>query len=489
MKINLTIKLICAALFMIAMSIVYYHMAMRIEINSDMASGLLEAKDMAGGNVLLEGWSLSTVPFYFTELIWYAICIALFGFSHKLSYAFSAIYLAILFITMVSASENKKLGAILSFFLLGSPVVFLSQNLLTPVVHVGTYIFSLCAFIVMKRIINTGCRKSLVAAYVILSLLYFSDAMSMYLVFIPLIVTSGVYLLGMKIEKRWLHITVVSIVSYLTSILIWKLFTKYGFNVPGLQETKFATAQAIGKNISDFADGTLRLYGAYFFGLSPKDPVAAKSCLSFAALCFFIGLILLKVKNFFRFEGHEVYLLVSTLIMPLAFIFSDISIGIESIRYIIPFFIFGSVFISSGKIIPAFNYRIWSIIFTVVILAGALHIKETLKSPRASDKYMQISEALKAEGLKKGIATFWDASSVTVYGDAQVSPVYPDKDRIVKYNWLSKKDWYENGNRFIIINNNDMEKAAVAAFGHPDKTIFAGERNIFIWNKEVNPSD
>jgi len=471
--------------FTLIMAVVYYHMSMRIEINSDMASGLLEAKDMVNGNILLNGWSLSTVPFYFTELIWYAIGIAVFGFSHKLSYAFSAIYLAILCVTMVSASENKKLGAALSFFFLGSPVVFLSQNLLTPVVHVGTYILSLGVFILIKRTVSAGCKKSILAAYIIMSILYFSDAMSMYLVFIPLIVTSGTYLLGMKIEKRWLHITAVSIASYLTSILIWKLFTRYGFTVPGLQETKFASTTAIWKNISDFFEGTFRLYSAYFFGLSPKAPGTAQVCLSFLALLIFFGLLVTRLVSFCKFRGQDLYLLTATFIMPVAFIVSDISVGLGSIRYIIPFFVFGAVFASSNDTFNRFNARTFLALLMVFLVSGALHIRETLQASTATDKYAQINKALVAAGATNGFAAYWDASSVSVYGNIQVAPVYSDGSRLVQFDWLSKKEWFDAENTFLIIENEQMKASAIKALGSPEKIINAGGREIYIWGKII----
>ncbi|MEA7940801.1 hypothetical protein ONO84_24735, partial [Salmonella enterica subsp. enterica serovar Virginia] len=37
--------------------------------------------DIANGNITLKGWYLSTVTFYFTDLVWFALAIKLFGYS------------------------------------------------------------------------------------------------------------------------------------------------------------------------------------------------------------------------------------------------------------------------------------------------------------------------------------------------------------------------------------------------------------------------
>jgi hypothetical protein len=476
---------ISIALLAMILFFIYYHMSMRIEINSDMASGILEARDIASGNLMLKGWNLSTVPFYFTELIWYSICIFIFGISYKLSYVFSAFYLVVLCIVMVMASENKKTGAVATLFLIGSPVVFLSQNLLTPVVHVGTYIFSLCVYIIAKRFIHDGVKKNLFIAYVIMSLLYFSDAMSMYLVFIPLIVTSLACTFGMRIEKRWYYVTAVSVLSYITALIIWKIFIWYGFSVPGLQETKFATTTALIKNVSDFFEGTLRLYSAYFFGLNPKSKGTAAVCLSFLAICIFFGIIILRITRISSFRGHDIFLLTAMLIMPVAFITSDISVGLGSIRYIIPFFIFGSVFISANDIFSHSNKKIYFLILSVFTICSILHIRETLKTPLANDRYMRIDAALSSLGVSNGFAAYWDASAVTIYGHTQVAPVYSDGKRLVQFDWLSKKDWYQAENNFVIIENDKMRSSVINAFGPPDKTIHVDEKEIFVWNKKI----
>ncbi|MEG8204642.1 hypothetical protein L2D20_02785, partial [Escherichia coli] len=53
----------------IVLSIIYSMIAKNIIPNSDVMSSFREARDITEGNIFLSGWDLSTVSFYFTEII------------------------------------------------------------------------------------------------------------------------------------------------------------------------------------------------------------------------------------------------------------------------------------------------------------------------------------------------------------------------------------------------------------------------------------
>ncbi|HFG4062978.1 TPA: hypothetical protein ACGGM2_002594, partial [Escherichia coli] len=55
----------------IVLSIIYSMIAKNIIPNSDVMSSFREARDITEGNIFLSGWDLSTVSFYFTEIIPY----------------------------------------------------------------------------------------------------------------------------------------------------------------------------------------------------------------------------------------------------------------------------------------------------------------------------------------------------------------------------------------------------------------------------------
>ncbi|HGG8763397.1 TPA: hypothetical protein ACJJXG_004811, partial [Enterobacter hormaechei subsp. hoffmannii] len=59
----------CWAFIFTILSVVYSLIAKNTLPNSDVISSFREARDILNGNILLSGWKLSTVSFYFTEII------------------------------------------------------------------------------------------------------------------------------------------------------------------------------------------------------------------------------------------------------------------------------------------------------------------------------------------------------------------------------------------------------------------------------------
>lgn len=72
-------NIILPILLILSVFIFCLSVALKSSINSDSASMYIEAMDMANGNWLLNGWDLSTVPFYFTDTLLYAVIIKIFG--------------------------------------------------------------------------------------------------------------------------------------------------------------------------------------------------------------------------------------------------------------------------------------------------------------------------------------------------------------------------------------------------------------------------
>ncbi len=466
----------------------YFRIAQRIDINSDMASGIVEAMDMTKGNILLSGWSLSTVSFYFTEIIWYALDILIGGHTYKIAYFMPAVILTVLCVMMIVSSERKKTSVIFTLFLIGSPAFFMARNVLTPFIHVGTYVFCLAAYCFTVRYVNNGCRAALAAVFAILSLAYFSDTVAIYISLAPALVVVAVSFLRYEFDKRWTMILLISLLSVASSALIKFVFSHYGFVVPGVQPTRFATLEGIGKNAGDMFLGIMRLFDADFYGRDPRDSETVMRCLTFFMLAVFI--FILTLRAFKMKDGKDIFLLTATLIMPIAFVVSDVSVGVSSIRYILPIFIYGTVFISSGNTPLMNNSRVFWLVAFLAVIPSVHHIKESLHLPKALNGMKGLSQVLKDNGLTNGYAEFWFASAVSVYGQVQVAPVNYEKNKIIRRDWLSKGSWYSENNRFVIIHDDIIKKSAVSSYGEPDNIIRYNGYLVYVWNKKlasVNP--
>ncbi|MFP1783992.1 hypothetical protein [Lonsdalea quercina] len=471
------------------MSLIYYKISQRININSDMASGFLAASDLSKGNIYLKGWSLSTVPFYFTELVWYSLVILIGGYNYMYNYALPAIYLVVLCTLIIMCCDNKKIGFFLTFFLLGTPGLFLTSNILVPVIHIGAYIFSLTSLLLTMKYVKSGLNCHLIINYFILTMVFFSDSISIFIILVPFLTVSFVTFIQGKISKRWSALTLISLVSYGSSLLIWNLFKKYGFNVPGYSSPTFVSLDDFYSNLNILVEGFLRLQDSFFFGADPHNRQTIFICLSFACLSYIMIMLFLKLKKAKDFDSLDVYLCSATFVMPIAFVVSSVNVGVSSIRYIIPFFIFTTILLSRKNDGECSNTRLKYLVFFVMFVVSIYSIYNMLNTPKALNQMHNVSEIIKKNGLKKGYAEFWHASSISVYGDVQVAPIYYDGMKLIKMKWLSKDEWYNSGNNFVIVNNNDIEATVVRQFGNPDKVIEVEGVKIFIWNKNLIASD
>jgi len=461
----------------------YFRIAQRIDINSDMASGIVEAMDMTKGNVLLSGWSLSTVSFYFTEIIWYALAILIGGHTYKIAYFMPALILTVLCVMMIISSENKKSAIIFTLFLFGAPAFFMARNVLTPFIHVGTYIFCLAAYCFTVRYVTYGCKAALAAMFAILSLACFSDTIAIYISLVPALTVVMVSFLRSEFDKRWAAVLVVTVLAVAASVIITWVFLHYGFVVPGVQPTRFTTLDGIGKNVSVTFLGVMSLFDADFYGRDPRQSETVIRCMSFFMLAIFV--LIVAMRAFKLRDSKDIFLLVAALIMPLAFIVSDVSVGVSSIRYILPFFIYGTVFISRVNTPLLNNTRVLALIAVLAIIPSVHHIKSSIHLPKALNGMKGLSQVLKDNGLTNGYAEFWFASATSVYGQVQVAPINYDGSHVIRRDWLSKASWYNENNRFIIIHDELLKKSAVSAYGEPDNIIRYNGYLVYVWNKKI----
>jgi len=477
---------VSAAIFALMCSF-YFRIAQRIDINSDMASGLVEALDMAKGNIFLSGWSLSTVSFYFTEVIWYAIAIGVAGHSYKIAYFMPAIILTLLCLMMIVSSENKKTAAFFTLFFLGAPTFFMARNVLTPFIHVGSYVFCLAGYCLALRYLKSGSKTALAGMFFILSLTYFSDTISLYISLIPAFAVVVVSFLRSELDRKWTLILAVSLLAVAASMLINAVFVRYGFVVPGVQPTRFATLEGIGKNITDLFFGVMKLFDADFYGRDPRKKETVMRCLSFFIIVAFIFLVILRAMRIK--DNKDIFLLTALAIMPVAYIFSDVSVGVSSIRYIIPFFVYGTVLISNS-VTPVLNNGRTLFLLAVLALTPSIHhIKESIQLPKAMNGLKGLSQAMYDKGLSHGYAEFWFASATSVYGQVQVAPINYDGEKVIRRDWLSKASWYKDDNHFVIIHDDKLKDSAIKFYGQPDDILRHNGYTVFIWNKKLSTAN
>src|SRR5271157_796948 len=124
----------------------YGRLARTFPVNSDDATGVLEAESFLHGNYLLHGWTVSSVSFYTTDLPFYIIGVFFRGVHPSLLRDVpAAIYTLTVALAVWLAGRGRRdrrsawLGMAVTFILVGLPSGLMAQSFLASGYHhVGT---------------------------------------------------------------------------------------------------------------------------------------------------------------------------------------------------------------------------------------------------------------------------------------------------------------------------------------------------------------
>ncbi|EIQ9623720.1 hypothetical protein LWD69_000219, partial [Escherichia coli] len=266
----------------------YASISKQILPSSDAVSGLLEGKDIADGNWTLSGWYLSTVSFYFTDIIWYGLASKVFWYGQYQAYCIPAIMYSMVTLMTFYLSKERLSSLWAISFCVALPSGFAVLNVLIPVIHVGTYVSMLFCFIMLDNFSKTRSLISLSLYILVLALACFSDDIIKLLIIAPVAISSVIFIVKTKSQKN-LIILVATIFAYVAS----KIMTMYArahnwYILPGVPDPTFVAFDDILNNLYLFVKGFLLYSGAFFFGKPPSDITALIS-----VFCFVVMILLL----------------------------------------------------------------------------------------------------------------------------------------------------------------------------------------------------
>ncbi|HGJ4372836.1 TPA: hypothetical protein ACJGOG_002250, partial [Salmonella enterica subsp. enterica serovar Newport] len=83
------------------------------------------------------------------------------------------------------------------------------------------------------------------------------------------------------------------------------------------------------------------------------------------------------------------------------------------------------------------------------------------RNDRTTSKYRLISNFLTQHNLSNGYATFWNAAAVSVEKKFNIAPVNIDIEnkKVLPSFWLTKISYFNNGNNFFIVDNDQQKKS------------------------------
>lgn len=479
------------ALIFIVLSFFYTGFALHYEANSDAASMFLQAIDMARGNVLLKGWELSTVSFYFTETLPHAIAVLLFGESNLLLYVVPAMLYSALIIVLFQLMRQKGslASSCIGLAYIAIPSLGMIAILLTGAIHVGAYLLIAIAFLALGRIETQFRKEAFVTIFVTLTLAMFSDGITLYIGVAPTLLSAS-FMAWHKRSKGYALVAGICIVSLIAAKALMLLFDALdGFKVPGDPAAMFVQVRDIDNNLVLFFEGLLYMFDANFFGKPLAALGTVRHVIHFLGLSLFFVLIWKIVKKQVvdkDFDAVDVALVTACAISSVSYVISTMPMDIGTTRYLVPLFLFGSAVIGRNIVVRS-DRNVVMVFIASLVYAVTLFPGLTYSYPQQT--ISSLASVLSSHGLTQGYGTYWNASSITVAsnGGVNVRPIF--ETEFSRSRWLSKGSWYSEEANFIVIDseNSILKSLAIDTLGAPEELIEHDEMIIMVWDYNITP--
>jgi len=476
----------------------YLGQARTMPIMSDGASQALQAWAMLHGNVLLSGWSLSDVSFYTTELPEYMLVELARGLTPGVVHIAAALTYTLLVLlagVLAKGTATGRDGLIRVLVAVGIMLAPSLGSLNTTFVvlaypdHTGTQVPLLATWLLLDRVKPRWWVPIVVT--VLLAWVQVADTMALYEAAIPL---AGVCLIRVyrrrgRLAENWFELAlgagaVSSVVLATLALRLIRLAGGFAVRTPG---AGFARAWGLDHFMWVKVEHILVLYGADFFGLSLRHAVMP--------LIHLVGVVLVAYGAVFavrRFWGEDslvLQILTASFLMVLVAFGFGFRLGAWEAVALLPI---GAVL--AGRLLPEKLVKTRLIPALAVALACysvfLLH-DATRPAPVSADQ--RVAAWLTAHQLRYGLASYWEASSVTLDSadQVQVRPVRTAGPHLVLTHWNAAASWYDprlHDARFVVYRGCDgclSLKGLKRAFGPPAHVYRVVHYLVLVWNKNL----
>jgi hypothetical protein len=478
-------------------------------LTSDSANAVLQGQAIAGGNVLLHGWTLSRASFLATDLPFYAVTVALRGASPQAAHDAGAAIFTLLVLSACLLARSRTYGgealarmAIPLLLLVAAASGAAAHLVLLGPFHVGTALLLVLALIVVDR--AAGRMLGIAAVWALLTLAVLSDMLAIFVGVIPLSIVCGSRLIARRsLRGRDTTLLLAAVLAVPSAVVLtWAVHGLGGFATLPLQG-EFVRIQDLPSNLTLTAKGTLLVFGVAFLA----EPLTAATLVTIVRLA---GLVLVAaiwwrtVRSFRADERGDVVtqtLAAAVAVNAAAYLFSNQPADLESSRYLVPLLVFGAVlagrsgadWLWRGRLrVPAF---VGALAYaTVLAYAGSLALSP--RPPAAINEEAAVGHFLERQHLTYGVSGYWDASSVTVAtgGRVRVRAINVNSGTACPFRWEAADAWYDpsvpgNDARFVLRDTSDVrwpdQESMEAAFGPSSRQYRVGRYEVRVWDRNL----
>lgn len=498
----------------VILTLAYWRVGQTIPYNSDSASILLEAHAIARGNLLLSGWTLSTVPYLTTDLPPYVLAVVLDGLETAvLDYVPALLYPLVVGACVLLAGKGKSgktrfLSMAATFLLVGLPSPYLAKDVL-HVSHVVGLLFMLVSLGLIEHTEQPGNRRRVYAALaVLLFLATFGDSFALWFLILPLILVSGLRLVNGQAASVRQEVVLIGVgvwAAVVSKLLVRWIGTAGGFQMIDVPQA-FAAVALVPGNVVLFVEGVLYQHWAYFFG-RPLDLPTLMLLLHLPGALFVFGSLgrALSSRSPIPFGTSRVndMLCIAMVINLATYILSNqaheirfVHPGVEdrTERFLVPFYLYGAILVGRVGVPALENWRPFRFFAPVLALVYMLSFVRFVQQPPVPSPALPLSRWLAARGLKYGYAGFWNASAVTVEtkGAVRVRAVLAQQGVLTPFHWMSNESWYtDTPANFLVYDTFNWgevnRQTAEKTFGKPDEVHSLGTHTVLVWRKNITP--
>jgi hypothetical protein len=493
--------------------------------NSDEANILLMASDMLHGNVMLQGWVLSDVSFYTTELPQYVLLEHVFGLRPETAHIGAAITYTLVVLLAAAlavgrrsdaASAERLPRAILTAAIMIAPQLGVGVFILVlSVGHIGTAVPLMLTWLVIDRARTGGAVRRWEAPVVAVLLAWplIADRLVLVAGVVPLVLVCLVRAgqafgvprpgswrtwlgSGCRAAPRELALIVAAGVAFgLAALAGWLLRLTGSFQVLTVVYRLAPVSQWPGHAWVAF-QGWLALFGADPGGSVLEDVFAVLHLVGAALVLIAMWRV---ARRFLRGADLVDQVLLTAIVVNIAsYVPSTLaSAGVLNAREFAVVLPFGAVLAGRTVAVPllaALRTGWWRRGSAVVVLAGYLaSLGYVAAAPPAAPENQRLATWLAAHHLTYGIGGYWQASSVTLESRSHVTIVAVMPRNFQRYLWECSFAWYYphvHTATFLVtdsapgLNNWIPNPAAVVGYGRPAHVYHVGTYTVYVYRDE-----
>jgi hypothetical protein len=510
---------------------VYTRLSMTSALNSDSANILLMGNDLLHGNLVLHQWFSSDVSFYPTELVQYALLIAVFGLHAQTAHIAAGMTYMLVFLLAVALARAGTTGREALVRTLIAAAIMLAPSfglgvfaMDLSVGHIGTAVPLLLTWLLLdwveraERLKAPGDARTgrfwrtrwwvPVATAVLLAWVLMADPIVQITGLLPLGVAAAIWSLrtlfragGGSLLARLgatcypVSLAVATVAAYELAGLAFRLVHNAGgYNVNSLP-FKLSPLSSLHDNMPA-AWKVLEVFGANPIGTD--GPQLALALLHLASIAVVLAALLIAYLRYFRISLIDQVLGIAIVVNIALYMLTTASgEAAHEVAIIVPF---GAVL--GARMLPRLGVPSWTRLAAGAVGIGVLAgytagLGWEMAQPAQPMQNTQLATWLEQHHLSYGLSGYWTSSSVTIDSGGQV-----DVRALMQYTmrrdlWMSDEEWYDPTRyyaNFIVLDSQPgyfthWEPVVLIKkyFGTPDTVYHDGQYTIEVWDHNLLP--